>query len=202
LPVAGLTALPVVAAALSIGFFGGRLVRRVLLDGLVDEARICTYASTWRAIKDNFWLGTGLGTFEDIFPGYRMPECSLYGHWNAAHNVFLEGWLSLGVVFLACTGLVYYQLIRTYVQGLRDRRRMRFIPLVSLCALLLISLHSLVDFSVQTPAVAVLVAVLLASGAAVSLGRAREGAAAEGARSTLSPRGLPPVHQPHPVVGA
>ena len=158
----GLTALVLSGGALLLSFYGGRFLRRLDLEGLVDEQRACTFKSTWQAIEDHFWHGTGLGTFQDVFPHYRLPECGIYGHWNMAHNLFLEGMLSLGVaVFAVCGLVVYFLLIGTYVRGMRERRRLRFVPLACLCIIVTVTLHSLVDFSMQIPAVAVLACAVL-----------------------------------------
>jgi O-antigen ligase len=157
----------------AVGFvvYSGGLLRRLEIEGLTDEARLCVYGATWRAITDNFWGGTGLGTFQDILTSYRQPECKLYGYWDMAHNVFLEGWLGLGVVFLGCVAVAYYGLLISFMHGMRERHRFRFVPLLNLCLLLLVSLHSMVDFSLQIPGVALPVAAALGAGCAISLGR-------------------------------
>jgi O-antigen ligase len=156
-----------IAAGLFLAF-GERVLLRLHTQGLLEQGRLCTYDATWKAIKDSSWWGTGLGTFQDVFPAYRVPACGLSGHWEMAHSVFLEGWLSLGVVFLACTAVAYFGLIRVYGRGLLERQRYRFVPLAALCLLLLLTLHSLVDFSLQVPGVAVVAAALLGAGAAVA----------------------------------
>jgi O-antigen ligase len=169
----GLSLLALAGAVLLAGAYSGRLLLRLELEGFVDEARACTFRSTWRAIEDHFWQGTGLGTFTDVFPRYRLSQCGLYGHWNMAHNFFLEGMLSLGVaVFVLCGVAVYGHLIGTYARGIRERRQLRFVPLVCLCILVMLTLHSLVDFSLQIPAMAVVACGVLGAGAAISLGRA------------------------------
>jgi len=93
-----------------------------------------------------------------------------------AHNLFLEGMLSLGaVVFVLCGLIVYAYLIYAYARGVRTRRQMRFVPLSCLGTLVLLTLHSLVDFSMQIPGLAVLVGGILGAGAAVSLESPRAG---------------------------
>ena len=155
--------------------FGERFLLRLRDQGLIEEGRICTYVSTWNAIKDGPWWGTGLGTFQDVFPAYRSSACGLYGYWEMAHSVFLEAWLGMGVLFLPCAALVYYHLIKTYGRGVIARRRYRFVPLACLGLLLLLTLHSLVDFSLQVPGFSLLAAGVLGAGAAVAVGRvARE----------------------------
>jgi hypothetical protein len=171
LPIAlGACVLVLLGAALVAFFYVERLLRRLEMEGFVDELRACTYKSTWRGITDHIWQGTGLGTFQDVFPRYRMLRCGLDGHWNMAHNLFLEGMLALGaVVFLLCALIVYVYLIYAYARGIRARRQMRFVPLSCLGALVLLTLHSLVDFSMQIPGLAVFVGGVLGAGAAVSL---------------------------------
>lgn len=168
---AALTILLLLGGTALFILYGGLVVRRLELEGLTDEARLCVYTSTWRAIETNFWHGAGLGTFQDVLPSYRLPACKLYGYWDAAHNSLLEGWLGLGAAFLVCAALVYYKLLRTFLHGIRERRRLRFVPLSCLCALVVVTLHSLVDFSLQIPGVAVMVAATLGAGCAISLTR-------------------------------
>ena len=163
--------LAIGAICVLFAIFGARLMLRIETEGLIDEQRLCTYASTWQAIKDHLVGGTGAGTFQDVFPAYRTDTCGTEGHWEMAHSVPLEGWLTFGGAFLAAAVIAYVALIATYAKGLSERRRYRYVPLACLSILLLVTLHSAVDFSLQIPAVALLVAWALGAGAAVSLGR-------------------------------
>jgi O-antigen ligase len=171
LAAAAVTFLCLLGGAALFMLFGGLVMRRLEVEGLSDAARLCVYQSTWRAIETNFWHGTGLGTFQDVLPSYRLPACNLYGYWDTAHNFFLEGWLGFGAVFLACTSLAYYKLLQTFMHGMRERRRLRFVPLACLCLLVVVTLHSLLDFSMQIPGVSVTVAATLGAGCAISLTR-------------------------------
>lgn len=167
---AGLSLLSLVGVLAVFSVFGERILLRLEHQGLVDQARLCTYQSIWTAIaQGKWWLGTGFGTFADVFPAYRQPACGLYGHWEMAHSVFLEGLLTLGVLFLACAALAYYVLIKAFAHGVVHRRRYRYVPLTCLGILLMLTLHSLVDFSLQIPGFALAAAAVLGSGAAVSL---------------------------------
>lgn len=166
----GLSLLSLAGILAVFSVFGERILLRLEYQGLIDQARLCAYQSVWTAImQGKWWLGTGLGTFADVFPAYRQPECGLYGHWEMAHSVFLEGLLTLGVLFLLCAALVYYVLIRAFAHGVVHRRRYRFVALTCLGVLLMLTLHSLVDFSLQIPGLALVAAAVLGSGAAVSL---------------------------------
>jgi len=72
---------------------------------------------------------------------------------------------------LACMALIYYKLLRAFIHGIRERRRLRFVPLACLCLLVIVTLHSLVDFSLQIPGVGVAIAATLGAGCAISLTR-------------------------------
>jgi O-antigen ligase len=160
------------AAVLVLAFaiFGARSVFRLVRSG-IDDDRWCVYRSTISAIADNPWFGTGFGTFQHVFPVYRTPECGIGGVWDRAHNSFLEGYLGMGVAFAVFAVFVLFYLSHLFLIGYRTRWRFQIIPLTGMAILLLIVLHSLVDFSLQIPGVAAYVAAAL--GAAVSVSVAR-----------------------------
>jgi hypothetical protein len=154
--------------------FAGRSVYRMEEQG-GDDARWCAFSSTIKAIKDNWIFGTGLGAFQDVFPVYRDSDCAgIFGVWERAHNFFLEGWLGLGLPFLAALAIGYVVLIAVFVRGVKVRHKLRFIPVMGLAASALVSLHSIVDFSLQIPGVGVYFAATMAAAVTVSLGRGRE----------------------------
>lgn len=137
----------------------------------VDQARLCTFSSTAQAVRDNWPLGSGFGSFPDVFPAYRSPQCSgIEGVWDAAHNSYLEGALGMGIVFVVVLGVALTALGWALVTGLLERSRYRFAPVIGLTSLLVVALHSLVDFSLQIPGNALLLAALLAGCVTISLG--------------------------------
>jgi hypothetical protein len=151
--------------------FSGKAAYRQEAGG-VDYSRLCVYKSVTSAIADNWILGTGFGTFPNVFPAYRDPDCAgVWGVWEAAHNSFLEGTLGLGVAFPVITAIGLIVLIRIFWIGIKTRHRYRFAPALGLAVLLLVSLHSLVDFSMQIPGVSFLVATLLGCCSVVALER-------------------------------
>lgn len=163
---AGLLAVAGIFALLA-----GRSVYRMEAQGLAD-ARWCAFASTVEAIRDNWVLGTGFGAFQDVFPVYRHADCvGIFGVWERAHDVFLEGYLGLGLPFLAAATVGYGVLIAVFIRGVRMRHGFRFIPVMGLAALTLASLHSIVDFSPQIPGFDVYFAAVMAAAVTTSLGR-------------------------------
>jgi O-antigen ligase len=134
--------------------FAGRSVYRMQEQGS-EDTRWCSFSSTIAAIKDNWIFGTGFGAFQDVFPVYRDSDCAgIFGVWDRAHNFFLEGWLGLGLPFLVALAIGYLVLIAAFIRGVKVRHKFRFIPVMGLSALVLASLHSVVDFSLQIPGLA------------------------------------------------
>lgn len=142
-----------------------RLSRLIWTDAdLIVRAEI--YSSTLSAVGDHPLLGLGYGTFEDGFKIYRSENTRAY--FDKAHNTYLELAMELGIpaataLVLAVTGIAIVCL-----RGWKRRRRLFVYPWLSICATMLVSLHAMVDFSLQIPAVAIQFAAILAIGCAQS----------------------------------
>jgi O-antigen ligase len=169
-PRRGMVGLALVAVlVVAFASFAAQGILRAEYQGL-DDARWCTFRSTLRAIADHPWLGTGFGTFQDVFPAYRDPACGIYGFWSHAHDVYLEGYLGLGLAFALLLTFCIGILVRTFAVGYRQRRRYRFAPIIGIGCLLLVMLNSLVDFSIEIPGVAVYLEAVLGAASVLSLG--------------------------------
>ncbi len=165
----------ILAVPVVIGLFvfvfdlgGERLAERLANQGITPSSRALVYRQTVQTIADSPWLGTGYGTFRDIFPMYRDETIGLWGVWDMAHNTYLENMLELGLpaalaLFLAIGALVWM----CFIGALRRRRGGHF-PLIGFAVSVLVAAHSLVDFSLQIPGVAITYAALLGLGVAQS----------------------------------
>ncbi|MGB3900541.1 MAG: O-antigen ligase family protein [Mesorhizobium sp.] len=105
--------------------------------------------TTWRAIRDNWLWGTGFGTFDLVYPFYESRDMVHVQYVNHAHNDFLELFLEGGIV--AVILLLGYAVAVT----LRAFKVARF-PLqrLVLLSIIVILLHSLVDYPLRTMAIA------------------------------------------------
>jgi O-antigen ligase len=141
---------------------------RLESQGLADEGRLAVYRSTVRMIADRPWFGSGIGTFAWNFPAYRSTELPISNTWDRAHDTLLEiaaeGGLPLAGVIVASWVIALAVLIR----GMRVRNRDLMLPVAAFSVAILGLLHSLVDFSLQIPAYAILVFALLGAGLAQS----------------------------------
>ncbi len=82
--------------------------------------------------------------------------------------------MGLGVAFplIVAAGLII--LIRALLFGMRTRHQYRFAPTVGLSMLVLICLHSTVDFSIQIPGVSLFIASILGCCCTMALAAPRE----------------------------
>jgi O-antigen ligase len=146
---------------------GGRIAERLLADGLASGARLDVYAMTLAAISDHAWLGSGYGTFQDVFPLYRGSEAGAASFtWDKAHNDYLELVLGLGLpaAALLLSALVAAGMLAA--RGAVQRGRDAAYPATAAAASLLVGLHALVDFSLQVQAITLAYALLMGVGLA------------------------------------
>lgn len=167
--IVGLVCLTVFLAA-----YGEPVLSR--LETTSDTARWCTWGATIVAIQDNLLFGTGLGTFRDIFPMYRDATChSADIIWLRAHNSFLEIYLGLGLPALLFVGVVFLSLGQTVLHGLQNSQSLKGIPMAMGGAIIFVTAHSLVDFPLQIPGIALYCAALMGAGTSLCLQKGRSG---------------------------
>ncbi len=146
---------------------GGDVTDQRLAAALDEqEERPHVYELTLQAIEAAPVLGTGYGTFEEVFRFYR--DRSLNAFYMRAHNTYLENALELGLpgaaaLFLTIGGLSILTLL-----GVLRRRHDAIFPCIGFAATTLVASHSLVDFSLQVPAVAFTYSLLMGTACAQS----------------------------------
>lgn len=130
-------------------------------EDAMEDMRWQIYASTLKGIMDNFPVGSGAGTYPEIYPHYQ-PE-GLDAFVNHAHNDYLEWVFDGGIVALVLilTGLFIYARgwLSVWMKG--RWRTFRYAQVGAGIGLLLLILHSLVDFNLHKPANAIWFAFLL-----------------------------------------
>lgn len=143
------------------------------LFNVTSVSRWRAYALTLGIIADSPILGIGLGGFEDAFQAYRDITLPWPTVWDKAHNTYLELMLELGIPVAVFYFLAIGLLIRSIFQGVKERRSGKLYPVIGFSASILVSLHSLVDFSLQIPAVSVTFAAILGVSLAQSSHRSK-----------------------------
>jgi hypothetical protein len=155
---------------------GGIAARLQRMDS--EAARFAAYRSTLDLIVVNPWLGTGLGTFEDVFPRFRLPEVGVWFLWDRAHNTLLELAAEMGVPFAASCVAVWIGYGVLLLRGCLRRRRDAVFATAGLAVGLLGGLHTLLEFSLQIPGFAAPFAAVVGMGIGQSFGSGRSSRAA------------------------
>lgn len=110
--------------------------------------RFVIWERTWRIITESPWLGKGLGVFGLVFPQYQNPLEGSAGF--MAHNDYLQLWLEAGLPAVILLLAIYVSAFVLFVRVLNNRRinAARTIEITGLfCGLLVVALHSFVNFN-------------------------------------------------------
>lgn len=167
----GLLLLPAMLFLVAVVINGEALAARFIEDGGDGIERWQVDRLTAGAIADHEILGSGLGSFAEVFPRYRTEAVESY--YDRAHDDYMQIVLELGVpaglALMVSVGWLTWRCIR----GIRVRRRHAVFPCLGLAATALVASHATVDFSLQIPAVTMTWLMLLGSGVAQSMSRRR-----------------------------
>jgi O-antigen ligase len=129
---------------------------------LEDDMRFCYMPGIARAISDSWPWGTGLASFTETYAPYHAAQCGVDAIVTHAHNVYAEGLLTLGLAFPFYAAFFVLVQLAIFIRGARKRKNYRYASHLGLAGLLLVALHSTLDFSLQIPGFAMAYAVFLA----------------------------------------
>jgi len=158
----------VIAVAIVVGLFafsGKVLEGRLIQDASFDQ-RFSVYPIILDAIADRPLTGFGLGTFDDVFRLYRDETISLY--FDRAHSDYLELALTAGIPATALIIVTMTVLLGFLASSLSVGIQYRSFIALGITATIQLALHSLVDFSLQIPAVSYMWCAILAASAALA----------------------------------
>jgi O-antigen ligase len=158
-----LTAPVVLGVSLVAGGLGYLVATSPILPGIGiinwqdtgTLSRPDSWARTLDAARDVFPFGSGFGSFERVIPAYEDPSAVTAKFLNHAHNDYLEVLMELGLPGSVLVGMaLIWWGWRTFVIWRKedpDESRLRRAAAI---AVLVVILHSLVDYPLRTPAVA------------------------------------------------
>ena len=171
LPRLYLIAFALVASAITIVWVSK--LGRLASQGLVDENRLSVYHSSLQAIWQRPLLGSGAGTFPDLFPVFRSDDLWSWGVWDYAHSTILEIAFEMGIPIAATVAIgaaVSVVILIKAAISASDRTDRRTLSAIAGIATLGY-LHSTVDFSLQIPGFFVVFAILLGCGLAMAVAK-------------------------------
>jgi hypothetical protein len=142
--------------------------------------RMQIWLASLRAIRASPWLGWGLGSFADIYPIMPAPNILIAN--DLAHSTPLETVVEVGIVMAPVGFAVVLIPWAVSLYGAVARRRAhRYLPGAAFAVAAVPILHSMVDFSLQMPAIGFVVSAVLGMGWAQAFGRR------ERSRGTFTP---------------
>jgi len=131
----------------------------------LDDLRVVMARRTWEAAKPFGGRGAGLGTFMDGYGQLGEVTADLPLFINHAHNDYVELWFEAGLPGMLLVAVALGVVVYALLQVLRRRAgedANHGMLLGSGLPLLLLALHSFVDYPLRTAAVASMAAVLAA----------------------------------------
>ncbi|MFW5443116.1 MAG: O-antigen ligase family protein [Methylococcaceae bacterium] len=156
---------------IGLGLFsvsGDKVMDRMDQISVVKAERPKVYAATLTGIADNPILGYGYGTYHNSFRLYRTKEIRMV--FDKAHNTYLENIFELGIPAASALFLSIILIAFKCLTGIWSRQRNWIYPAIGFSSSVLVAAHSIVDFSLQIPAVAITYAAMLGAGFSQSFG--------------------------------
>tara|TARA_R110002074_G_scaffold299444_1_gene470971 strand:- start:783 stop:2081 length:1299 start_codon:yes stop_codon:yes gene_type:complete len=175
-------AVAIFAIAASVIFtVSGNFLSKRLESELVDSSwafRTHMYSLTWDAISTSPLKGTGFGTYADVITAFKDENNNAaLQEWDKLHNTYIENALELGLPAALLLNLSIALVALRTAGGVATRKRDRLIPALGVSATVLVGLHSLVDFSLQIPAVTIFYAFVMGVSASQSWSQNRRASA-------------------------
>ena len=164
-----LVAVGIALGAVVVVIAGNSILQKIALTS--DMAgRVSIWLAAFQAIGMSPWLGWGLGSFADIYAVLQPASLPLAN--DLAHSTPLETMVEVGVpIALAGYAVVLIPCAVALYGALTRRRAHRYLPGAAFCVAVVPILHSMVDFSLQMPAIAFVVSALLGMGWTQAFGR-------------------------------
>jgi O-antigen ligase len=135
---------------LSITLIAVAILLRQGAAGSEDHSRLQMAGTTLGALRDHWLIGTGIGSFENVYALYQDPASVTEFYVNHAHNDYLEFALETGIAGIAVLAIAIVLLLR----GSR-RTTMTMAFAISMAA---IGVHSLVDYPLRSMAIGIVFA--------------------------------------------
>lgn len=123
-------------------------------EAALDGSRWDMFTTTWRLGFDNAPFGSGYGSYVLMFEQATRGALMRSGYINNAHNEFVQWWFEGGLAALAvvlAALAVLLAAVRRLLQRPLDSNSRR-IGMAAACGVLVLVLHSTVDYPLRTPA--------------------------------------------------
>ncbi|WP_370178116.1 O-antigen ligase family protein [Alteriqipengyuania sp.] len=162
LPAAGTAFSLLVVAFLAVIFGRADALERISTSDVAEENRLRAWEVTAGSLWDYFPVGSGIGSFVEIFKIHEPVDLLSFGYWNHAHNDWLEWLLEGGIpaAILMIVAVVAWARGSLYLWARRTSGRHSIqLGLFGAFAILILGLWSFVDYPLRVPSLASLAAI-------------------------------------------
>lgn len=129
------------------------VINRFITLNPADSLRWETFPDTIIGIKQYFPIGSGPGTFQEVFITFQSIGADREGFINHAHNDYLELFLETGVIGMIFTALAFFIFIQGWFSlSKKSWNKMKFLNVAAGVAVSLTLAHALLDFNFHNPA--------------------------------------------------
>jgi len=126
------------------------------------SSRLTTVQAALPIVVEYFPAGAGFGSFRSVFAAHEDPATVQYNFMNQAHNDWLEVPLEGGAAGLMVIGSAIALLLVGNVRAWTARSRDSAVARAASIGLLVLALHSLVDYPLRTSSLATIAALFAA----------------------------------------
>ncbi len=153
----GVLALGFAAALLIVQLSFGETVAR-LQGGFAEDVRVTAAGVGWDAVKAFSPFGSGFGTFVPAYKMFEGPESVINTYINHAHNDWLEVLIEGGVPAALLLAVFLFWFGRTAFGPWRGEGAEGTLARAGSLIVLLLLIHSALDYPLRTPAMGVIFA--------------------------------------------
>lgn len=157
------TAVLFTAIIAALSLYGSSLLERVVGVERDASTRLELYRQVIGMIFDRPIIGFGGQSFEYAYPLYHQAPVSFDSVWDKAHSTYLTLWVEYGLVFgsfpIMIVAICFFRLLK--LDSLQTREAS---SIAAIACVLVVALHSLVDFSLEIQGVTFLFTAILANG--------------------------------------
>ncbi len=157
-----------IGVGLMAWLYSGSLIDRLGSTESSADERLQLYNQVIEMISLRPATGYGGGSFEYAFPLFHHAPVSFDFVWDKAHSTYLGLWADYGILFGSLPMLIvllgFWRIVASTVSGSRPDP----VSIAAIGSIIVVALHSLIDFSMEIQGVTLLFVALLGAG----LGRA------------------------------
>jgi len=134
------------------------IIQRFAESGISSHERLLVWSASLTAFSYFPVFGTGLGTFQYVFPMYKPYGIAMF--YQHAHNDYIEILLEFGIIgALVVTSFLSF--IGKIILDVRWRGREKYLKAAFVASLVSIGVFSLFDFNLHVPSNAILLSFIL-----------------------------------------